>query len=156
MNDKKYTITRSFARKITDGNYGSLDYYSSHSEEIDADMDDEFIHERSMELYSRAFNEVQEALGIEKGFNVEKVEHIIKSINEREPLNVDMFESLTPDEQRIVKQANNAFKRSPEFKGGQITRKTCRACGGKLTARENLTGDTCTECRNSAGGMKKY
>lgn len=158
MNDKKYTITRSFARKITDGNYGSIDYYSSHSEEVDADCDQEVIMDTSHALYQRAYNDVQEALGLvyEKTVDTQKVVGLIKRLNQREGISVDEWESLTSEENQILKQADLAFKRSDEFKGAQKVRKECRSCGGKLTVAENNTGDTCTECRNSPGGMKKY
>lgn len=155
----KHTITRSFARKITDGNYGSLDYYSSHSEEVDADCDEEVVRDTSHALYDRAYKDVEEAMGLtyESTVNTEKVVGLMKRLNQREGLPVEEWENLTSDENAIIKQADLAFHRSDEFKLEQKVRKYCKNCGTKtLTVRENLTGDTCTDCRNSVGGMKKY
>ena len=58
----KKTISRSYARKLTDGNYGSTDYFANYSEEIDANSTPEHIAEVSVLLYDMARGDVEKAM----------------------------------------------------------------------------------------------
>lgn len=64
-NDYKITISRSYSRKVSDGNYGSRDYFASYSLELPMTSTEEELRKASYDLFMRAKNEVES--NIEQG-----------------------------------------------------------------------------------------
>jgi len=62
MNDHKITIARSYGRKLSDGNYGSVDFFSSHSIDLPADTSAEMQSQASESLFNLAKLEVENAI----------------------------------------------------------------------------------------------
>ena len=61
-NDLKYTISRSFSRKISLGNYNMADFFASHSQEVPADTSEEEKKKISEGLFLSAKLEVENVI----------------------------------------------------------------------------------------------
>lgn len=62
MKDLKYTISRSFSRKIPLGQYNMADFFASHSQEISVDTIEEEKRKTSETLFLSAKLEVEAAI----------------------------------------------------------------------------------------------
>jgi|GEM_PF-6949194 len=115
-------ITRSFTRKINEGNYQTFDVFSSRSLELPDDTSLEEQQLRSKELFAFAVADVAEGISQikdikEGGLDIQKLVAMCDSISDGRPIRVEDFEKLNENEHTLIQSVKRAYKRSPEYKG---------------------------------------
>ena len=106
-NDYRYQITRSFARKVNIGNYQTVDFFASHTQEMPADTADEEKKKISETLFLSAKLEVEAAINdfqadqVKKNSNQSKID--FEHGNEVEA------DGDEEDRSKKLKLANEAF-----------------------------------------------
>jgi hypothetical protein len=120
MNDKKITISRSFAKKLNLGNYETADFFSSRSMELPSDTSIIEQQEISEELFSLAQIDTERDADMYirdreggKGVSVESFIKIIDEVSIGNPFAFDDFENLADWQHKIVQSVKRAYQRSP-------------------------------------------
>ena len=106
----KYTISRSFSRKIALGNYNMAEFFANHSEEILADSSNEKKVEVSKTLYEKAKTDVENAAVEFKNERVKKAEMKSERKDEEEMnMGLQLEKEDEEDRSKKLKEANEAI-----------------------------------------------
>ena len=112
-------ISRSFTRKVNLGNYESVDFYSSRSQEIPADTDLVQQYHLAQELSALAIADVEESIkeylklrDEGKGVGINKLVEMIDCFASDNKMLLEDHDNLSPKENKIIQATKRAVNRA--------------------------------------------
>jgi len=128
--ENKITISRSFSRKLSDGNFGSTDFFTSYNRELPDTTSLKEQREISEELYSLCVADVENSIADFQtrqgggGLAQERFLAVLNGMTEKQDImTVEDWEVMAPWQKTITQAVKRAFKRSDTYKESLIPRK---------------------------------
>lgn len=127
--ENKITISRSYGRKLSNGNFGSNDFSAYYSKDIPIDTSLEKQLEISTELYSLCVADVENAIADFQtrqeggGLPMERFLQVINGMTQKQDImTVVDYETMNSWQKNLTQALKRAFKRSDTYKESLIKR----------------------------------
>jgi hypothetical protein len=119
MEDRKITISRSYARKVNLGNYESEDFFSSWGQELPIETSIEEVQKQSSVLFLSACVDVEKAVTLletlrgdnHNKIGEEKFKKLLEKVRAGVPIPISDFQDFNPDQHKRVQDKKREYKR---------------------------------------------